>query len=278
MSHTNGSNGVSILDEEKGLDRTQTAVTMSPEMFEKLYLTPKVPLAGNNIKRFANPTPVGLIGFNIAGFSFAMILMGWGGASGASPIASDFISSGSGIFFFGAMLLIVGMIGEWIMGNFFSMITMGLFGIFWLSFGLLQLPTLQLISPYITADDPTGANSPEFNASLALFLLVWGFAIFTLTIFSLKTNAVFATIYVILTAFSFVMSGCYWRLSAGDTGMAVGLQKAGGALLFAAATLGWYLTVVIIAGEMRFPLPLPVGDLSHFWPKTDQELADVQRK
>ncbi|CAK7273486.1 hypothetical protein SEPCBS119000_005681 [Sporothrix epigloea] len=273
MSHSNGVHDAAILDAEMGLNRTQTACLYSPKdpaHTSQLYLTPKVPHASNNIKRFANPTPVGLIGFNIAGFSFAMILMGWGGASGASPIA--------GIFFFGAMLLIIGMIGEWIMGNFFSMITMGLFGIFWLSFGLLQLPTLQLTSPYITADDPTGAASPEFNAGLALFLLVWAFAIFTLTIFSLKTNVVFATIYVVLTAFSFVMSGCYWRLSSGDAGMAANLQKAGGALLFVAATLGWYLTVVIIAGEMRFPLPLPVGDLSRFWPSTDHELADEKRK
>ncbi|CAK7234324.1 hypothetical protein SBRCBS47491_008909 [Sporothrix bragantina] len=269
MSHTNGSNGVSVLDEEKGLNRTQTAVTMSPEMFEKLYLTPKVPHAGDNIKRFANPTPVGFMGFVIAGFSFAMILMGWGGASGASPIV--------GIFFFGAMLLILGMIGEWIMGNFFSMITMGLFGTFWLSFGLLQLPTLELSATYITTDDPTGANSPAFNACLALFLIVWGFAILTLGIFSLKTNVVFATIYLILIVFAFVMSGCYWKLSTGNVDMAVTLQKTGGALLFAAAVLGWYLTTIIIAGEMRFPLPLPVGDLSHFWPNTNEALADEKR-
>ncbi|CAK7200893.1 hypothetical protein SEUCBS139899_003592 [Sporothrix eucalyptigena] len=271
MSHTtNGNSGVSaIMDEEKGLNRTQTAVTMSPEMFEKLYLTPKVPHAGDNIKRFANPTPLGFLGFVIAGFSFAMILMGWGGASGASPIV--------GIFFFGAMLLIVGMVFEWIMGNFFSMMTMGLFGIFWLSFGLLQLPTLDLTAAYITADDPTGTSSPQYNACLALFLLVWGFAIFTLGIFSLKINVVFVAIYAILIAFAFVMSGCYWRLSFGDVDNAVKLQKAGGALLFSAAALGWYITTIIIAGEMRFPLPLPVGDLSRFWPDTNQVLADEER-
>lgn len=37
MSHQNGQNGSSsVIDEEKGLNRTQTAVTMSPEMFEKV--------------------------------------------------------------------------------------------------------------------------------------------------------------------------------------------------------------------------------------------------
>ncbi|ERS99033.1 hypothetical protein HMPREF1624_04228 [Sporothrix schenckii ATCC 58251] len=266
MSQLNGS---SVMDEEKGLNRTQTAVTMSPELFEKLYLTPKVPHAGNNIKRFANPTPLGFMGFVIAGFSFSMILMGWGGASGAQPIV--------GIFFFGAMLLIVASIFEWIMGNFFSMLTMGVFGVFWLSFGLLLFPTLNLTAPYVTADDPTGLASPAWNAGLALFLIVWGFVILTLTIFTLKINVVFVVIYCILIAFSFVMSGCYWRLSHGDVHGAAKLQKAAGALLFAAAALGWYITTIIIAGEMRFPLPLPVGDLSHLWPETNVALADDKR-
>ncbi len=57
--HNVTTNGV---DEEKGLHRTATAVTMSPELFEKLYLTPKVPVAGDYNKRFANPTALGFVG------------------------------------------------------------------------------------------------------------------------------------------------------------------------------------------------------------------------
>ena len=51
-----------VHDEEKGLYRTATGVTMSPELFEKLYLTPKVPHVGDYNKRFANPTALGLVG------------------------------------------------------------------------------------------------------------------------------------------------------------------------------------------------------------------------
>lgn len=198
-----------------------------------------------------------------------MILMGWGGASGATPIA--------GIFIFGAMLLVFGFIFEWIMGNFFSMMSMGLFATFWLSFALLQLPTLDLSAPYITEADPTGTGSKAFNAGLALYLIVWGFIIFSFAFFSLKTNVAFAAIYIILIAFAFVMSGCYWRLSNGDVPGAVTLQKTGGALLFAVAVIGWYLTMVIVAGEMRVNLPLPVGDLSRFWPDSNKDLADEKR-
>ena len=53
---------VPVPDEEKGLYRTQTGVTMSPELFEKLYLTPKVSHVGDYNKRFANPTALGFVG------------------------------------------------------------------------------------------------------------------------------------------------------------------------------------------------------------------------
>ena len=92
-----------------------------------------------------------------------MVLMGWGGADGAYAV--------SGIFLFvGPVLLILGTIFEWIMGkcvhvsllselsatvltqySFFPMMVMSLFSVFWLSFGLLQLPTLQLAGAYAPA-------------------------------------------------------------------------------------------------------------------------------
>jgi uncharacterized protein len=37
--------------------------------------------------------------------------------------------------------------------------------------------------------------------------------------------------------------------------------------------LGWYMTFVIMAAEMRLCTALPVGDLSRFWPRTDVEMA-----
>ena len=31
------------------------------------------------------------------------------------------------------------------------------------------------------------------------------------------------------------------------------------------------MTFIMMAAEMRLPIKLPVGDLSHFWPSTDVE-------
>jgi hypothetical protein len=109
------------------LHQTPTNITLSPELFEKLYLTPKVPHVGDAYKRFANPTPMGFVGFVISTFSFAMVMMGWGGAAGLSGVA--------GIFFFvGPVLLLLGTIFEWIMGNFFP-VSMSLFSCLFLRNG-----------------------------------------------------------------------------------------------------------------------------------------------
>lgn len=142
------------------------------------------------------------------------------------------LRSRSGIFFFvGPVLLVFAMVFEWVMGNFFPMMVMGLFAVFWLSFGLLQLPTLQLASPYASAADPSGLASPEYNATVALYLIIWGFALFTFFIFTLKINAVFAMIFLLVSVASWVLSGAYWKVSSGDYDAAGRLQKVGGTLI-----------------------------------------------
>jgi hypothetical protein len=42
--------------------------------------------------------------------------------------------------------------------------------------------------------------------------------------------------------------------------------------------LGWYITFVIMAAEMRLGINFPVGDLSHFWPSTDVELTEIEKQ
>jgi hypothetical protein len=45
-----------------GLHHATTNISLSPEMFEKLYLAPKVPHASENAGRYANATPLGFLG------------------------------------------------------------------------------------------------------------------------------------------------------------------------------------------------------------------------
>jgi uncharacterized protein len=112
------------------------------------------------------------------------------------------------------------------MGNFFSMIVMGMFAVFWLSFGVLETPSWGIAASYsATGDAAQGAASVGYNAAVALYLLVWGFWLFTTWIFTLKTNTVFALIFFFAFLSSFIFSGAYWKVSTGDYDMAMKLQK-----------------------------------------------------
>lgn len=51
------------IDQKPGLAHTSTNISLSPELFEKLYLAPKVPHAAENVGRFANATPLGFLGY-----------------------------------------------------------------------------------------------------------------------------------------------------------------------------------------------------------------------
>lgn len=117
------------------------------------------------------------------------------------------------------------MIFEWIMGNFFPMMVMGLFTVFWLSFGMLQLPGLGLGAAYATEADPTGTLSPEYNAAVALYLIVWGFGLLTFFVFTLKINVIFALIFFLTTTATWVLAGAYWKLVSADYEAAGKLQK-----------------------------------------------------
>jgi hypothetical protein len=109
---------------------------------------------------------------------------------------------------------------------------------------------------------------------------------------------VFALIFLFAFMSSFIIGGAYWKVSTGDYAMAMKLQKVcvstpiyiwvyvrrrltliqtGGAIFFVLALLGWYITVVMMAAEMRITVNLPVGDLSHLWP-VDVELAEMEKR
>jgi hypothetical protein len=111
------------------------------------------------------------------------------------------------------------------MGNFFPMMVCGLFCVFWLSFGLLQLPSAGIAASYSAAGNASeGALSVGYNAGIALYLMALGFTMFTFFIFTLKTNTVFALIFAFTTSGVFVMSSAYWHLTVENYAMATSLQ------------------------------------------------------
>lgn len=106
------------------------------------------------------------------------------------------------------------------------MMVTGLFSVFWLSFGLLQLPSAGIAASYsATGNAAEGAASKELNAGLALFCIVWGFAMATFGIFTIRMNLVFVGIFWLAATATWVLSAAYWEVSKANFGKAMKLQK-----------------------------------------------------
>jgi uncharacterized protein len=113
------------------------------------------------------------------------------------------------------------------MGNFFPMMVCGLFAVFWLSFGTLQLPTWQIAASYSTSGTNVaeGMASVGYNAGIAIYLIVWGFTLFTFFLFTLKTNVIFACIFFFVDVGVWLLTAAYWKVASGEYATAMKLQK-----------------------------------------------------
>ncbi|OQN96691.1 hypothetical protein B0A48_17331 [Cryoendolithus antarcticus] len=121
--------------------------------------------------------------------------------------------------------------------------------------------TFAMVLMDLTGNALDGMLSKPYNATLAIYAPVWGFAILTFFVFTLGANAVLAAVFFLLWAGAFSVSGAYWCLSLSKISTAQTLKKAGSALCFAAAALGWYYTVAVICAELT-SFELPRSDLS----------------
>ncbi|KAK2054722.1 GPR1/FUN34/YaaH-class plasma membrane protein [Colletotrichum caudatum] len=246
------------------LRRTKTAgsVSMSPELFEKLYLSPQNKVKGDLRKTFGNPTPIAIVGFLISLTPLACDLMGWRGAggSGAAGIGS--------YFFFGGLLMFVGGLLEWVLGNTFPSVVFFTFSAFWFTFGATLNPSFAAFSSYAPAGATSGAAglaTRGFNASFGFITLAMAMICVVFLVCSLRTNVVFFIIFLTLVATFCLITAAYWFLAMDykeNAAYAAKLLKAAGGCAFAACMAGWWLIFAILLASLDFPLELPVGDLS----------------
>jgi succinate-acetate transporter protein len=137
------------------------------------------------------------------------------------------------------------------MGNFYPMMATSLFAVFWLSFGMLQLPTLGLAAFYSSdgMSASEGATTAEYNSVIGLFLIVWGFAFLTFLLFALKTNMVFSAIFLVATAAVWVLSAAYFKVAQKDYVTAGELQKVSFGDLSSSLLLSHVLTAINRSAE-----------------------------
>ncbi|KAJ9156727.1 hypothetical protein NKR23_g1125 [Pleurostoma richardsiae] len=267
--HQNGD-----MDDNLQRIRTVGAVSISAELFEKLYLSPQNAVKGDLRKTFGNPTPIALTGFLIALTPLACDLMGWRGAGGNG-------AAGIGTYyFFGGLLQLLGGFLEWILGNTFPSVVFCAFGAFFLSFAATLSPSFAAFSRYAPAgeDAAAGLTTQGFNASFGFFTIWMGVLCLVFLICAFRTNICFVFIFfTLLLAFSF-LTAAYWLLGSnyeGNAAMATKMVKAAGASAFVTCAFGWWIFFAIMVAVMDFPFAIPVGDLSNVVKSATQKNGEV---
>lgn len=154
----------------------------------------------------------------------------------------------------------IGSILEFILGNTFPFVVFGSFGAFWLVFAATLTPYYNASIAYQPNDPATAADNPTFLATFAFFQVYMGVLVTVYFIVSLRTNIIFATIFILLIPAFGCLAGYFFCAAVGDVKQV--LLTAAGALTFVVSLLGWYLFFVQLLAAVDFPLNLPVGDLS----------------
>ncbi|PFH58838.1 hypothetical protein XA68_13166 [Ophiocordyceps unilateralis] len=234
---------------------------MSPELFEKLYLTPVNGKTSRLRSTFGNPAPIGLAGFIICLSPLSADLMGWRGAGGQG-------NASLGAFWFqGGVLMVIGSILEWVLGNTFPAVTFGVYGTFWWAFAATMTPAFAVGSKYAPGKSPAeGLETRGFEASNAWWLMFMAMMSLLFFICALRTNIMLCTIYFCLTWQFALQTGASLILAESfeENGpRARSMGKGAGALSFVAALAGWYLLVAELLAAVDFPYQLNVGHLSN---------------
>lgn len=165
-------------------------------------------------------------------------------------------------YFFGGVLMILGSVLEFILGNTFPFVVFGSFGAFWLTFAATLTPYYNAAIAYQPTEPATAATNPTFNATFAFFQVYMAILCFVYLIIALRTNIIFVLIFATLVGAFGCLANLYFKAAEGIT--ASSSQTAAGALTFVTCLLGWYLFFVQLLAAVDFPLNLPVGDLSRF--------------
>ncbi|KAH7022068.1 GPR1/FUN34/yaaH family-domain-containing protein [Ilyonectria destructans] len=250
--------------------QTSSSIPISPELFEQLYLAPKTEVKGQLRQTFGNPTPIGLL---LCAMPLSMVLLGWEGAGGFGGAANV-----GSYFYLGGLLLILGGIGEWILGNTFPATMFSVFGGFWFSFGATVVPgygAYGLYSANGTSDPAQGLQEPAFFATFAFLLLSMALICFFFAIASIRTNVALLGILVLLVPAFACQSAWFFAISHGSPSAST-YQHVGAGLFLAVSLVGWYIFLSLILLSVDFPYTLPLGDLSTVIPGRTDRMRKVK--
>ena len=172
-------------------------------------------------------------------------LMGWRGAGGGGAaqtgmarrslllLGSNDTETPLGAYFsFGAILMTIGGLLEWVLGNTFPAVVFVAFGAFWFTYGAVLVPSFNSTGAYDPSNPANGASTEGFASSFAFFLLWMGFLAVIFLVASLRTNLVFVIIFFGLIMTFVLLAAEYWYLAMGDAARGASFQTAAGAFAF----------------------------------------------
>jgi len=205
----------------------QISVSLSPEQFEALYLQPGgVGGKGDLSKRFGNPTPLGIAGFLLSLTPLSIYLMNFGSTTSSSAIGIV-----GAFYILGGVCMILAGLLEWVLGNTFPFVVFTTFGGFWVSFAVLNDPSVGVLAAYSATGNATeGSANSVFAEGFAVYLICWGVLVFIYLLGSLRTNIVFVLLFTVLDVAFFLLAAGYFRIGEGRDPTA--LLKAGGVFGF----------------------------------------------
>ncbi|CAK1362703.1 Protein alcS [Cercospora beticola] len=238
--------------------QTQGSVVLTPEMFERLYLSPPNRVNGNLRRIIGNPTPFALAGFIIAFSPLVFSFLGWRQFTGGP-------TSTIGAFYFqGGLLPIIGAIFELILGNTFSACYFAVYGAWFLGYGATFTPDFGSYLAY--SPDPSnprlGMLQPGFLSGQAYWALLMSIFSIYITICCFRTNICLVINFFSLFLIFLFVAISFWLSVDGKTTTAHHLQLGAGYVSFIALDVDLYALLSLLFLTVNFLIQLPIRTLA----------------
>ncbi|CAG1995853.1 unnamed protein product [Fusarium graminearum] len=211
-------------------------------------------------RKFANPAPLGLCAFALTTFVLSCINMHARGQT--SPAIAIPVAFGYG----GLVQLLAGM-WEMAVGNTFGATALSSYGGFWISYGLLQTPTWNVLG----ADGPYEGDT---GSVMGFFLTGWFIFTTLLLICTLRSTVAFFLLFFFLDICFLLLATENYAHDMGNHGAQIALQKAAGFFGFLAAFMAWYNALAGLQDSSNSFFQVPV---IHF-PWSDEGRAHRHQK
>lgn len=191
-------------------------------------------------RKFANPAPLGLMGFG--GTTLLLSLYNLG----ARDVHKPNVLVGVALMYGGVCQLICGIM-EWACGNTFGTCAFTGYGAFWISWACIQIPWFGIASAY--------TDKHEFEQAVGLYLVVWGLVTCFLTLALLRSS-------VALVFTFFVVALAFFTLGAADLTGNGACKLAGGGFGIAGGLGAMYVAVAGLLDGNTSYFTLPIGNLA----------------